>query len=410
MILLDAPALQLQPGKTEANASEYHASQYQALTEIEAIGLQSEHDLANGHASHELSSSQKSIIDKMPQLWLQASGLKSWQAEAAFRDAFLRLAQTQALVDYRHFKICPTASNSIDTVATFLAANSMKTALIEPTFDNLYLILKRRGVELLSLPEETLHGDNEDHEALEELYDLLASVDAVFLVNPNNPSGRSLSEKQFRAIARYCAAEKKTLVLDNTFRFFLPQSYDCYQILLDSKVSFLSIEDTGKVWPTQEIKASLLICSQENFKQIEKIYDEIFLCHSNFALLFLAEFLNDAHERGLEEAVWRKVSQRRQRFREIISGTELLKIDEHSISSNLSVEWVKIQSAFVDDCQLLEFFKASNLVILPGRQFYWSKSAPEGFDKKIRFALLKSEAEFQSAMSLLSSELGRLPE
>lgn len=371
----------------------------QALTEIEALGLASQHDLANGHASQELATAQEQIIAKLPELWTRAASQKSKDAELMFNDAFRLLSRTPSLTDYEHFKICPTASNSIDVVATWLAEKQMKTALIEPTFDNLYLILKRRGVQLMALPENTLHTGE---------YKLaFANVDALFLVNPNNPTGKVLTCEQFTDIAQWCAVNNKVLILDNTFRFFVPQLFDAYQILLDSGVTFMSIEDTGKVWPTQEIKASLLFCSSNIIQEVHIIYDEIFLCHSNFALGILSEFLLDAHKRGLAEAVWQEVAARRQKFRNALNTT-VLDIHPGSELSTISVEWVVIKDHFQNDLALADHFRSQNLVLLPGRQFYWSKKGEFAQTNSARFALLKPKAEFLSAIDVLGKELGRL--
>jgi aspartate/methionine/tyrosine aminotransferase len=366
------------------------------LTEIEALGLASQHDMANGHASHELAPTQKRIIDRLPELWRQGAHQKSRDAELRFKDAFRKLAESPSLTKYEHFKICPTASSSIDTVASWLAENKIKTALIEPTFDNLYLILKRRGVDLTPLPEESLHSGDFKVQ--------FAHVDALFLVNPNNPTGRVLSRSQFTEIVSWCAEYGKILILDNTFRFFAPQTFDAYQILFDSQVTFLSIEDTGKVWPTQEIKASLIFCSSNVIKDISIIYDEIFLCHSNFALGILSEFLLDAHQRGLDEAVWKEVAWRRQLFRNAVEGT-VLNVHADSVASTLSVEWISIQNHFKDDLALAEHFNSQNLVLLPGRQFYWSKRGEHAHTNSVRFALLKPKHEFLNAIDVLRSEL-----
>ena len=371
----------------------------QALTEIEALGLASQHDLANGHASQELAPSQQQIINRLPELWAKGASQKAHDAALMFKDAFRKLAQSPSLTNYEHFKICPTASNSIDTVATWLAEHNLSTALVEPTFDNLYLILKRRGVPLTALPESSLHDGS--------YQTAMNNIDALFLVNPNNPTGKVISKDQFMDITDWCATNGKVLILDNTFRFFVPQLFDAYQILLDSGVTFLSIEDTGKVWPTQEIKASLLFCSANIFQEVHIIYDEIFLCSSNFALGILSEFLLDAHKRGLEEAVWKEVKIRRQKFRKALSGT-MLAIHEESMQSTISVEWVQINDYFVSDLELGAHFQAHNLVLLPGRQFFWNHKGHAAHGNSARFALLKPGIDFNEAVDFLGSELRRL--
>lgn len=361
------------------------------LTEIEALGLQSRHDLANGHASQGLAPAQRAIIDSLPSLWARASRTPPRQAELEFKEAFRLLARSPALASCETFKVCPTASNSIDAAAAWLASRGLRTALIEPTFDNLALILRRRGVPLIPLPEGALEAPG---------------ADAVFLVNPNNPTGRRLARADFEELVSRCARSGQVLVLDNTFRFFAPQDFDQYRILLDSGVTFIALEDTGKVWPTLEIKASLLLCSPDIFPEIDAIYDEIFLCASPFALAVLKGFLNDARERGLEEAVWAGVAERRARLRRALEGT-VLGIHPDALGSTISVEWLKLAPGAGSDLELAARLKSRGLVLLPGRQFYWSRTGPRAVSDCVRIALLKPEGEFEDSIRVLETELRR---
>ena len=45
----------------------------------------------------------------------------------------------------------------------------------------------------------------------------LAAVDAVFLCNPNNPTGTLLSRRQVRQLAQWCAAAETQLIVDEAF-------------------------------------------------------------------------------------------------------------------------------------------------------------------------------------------------
>lgn len=83
-------------------------------------------------------------------------------------------------------------------------------------------------------------------------------------------------------------------------------------------------------------------------------------------------------------------------------------IHPESLDSMISVEWVMIQDHFKHDLDLSEFFQEKNLVLLPGRQFFWSKKGTAATTNFARFALLKPEAEFLSAIDVLANELGRL--
>lgn len=371
------------------------------LTEIELLGLQSQCNMADGHAYHDLNENQINIIQRLPEIWNNSVNKTCQQAERDFRDAFLTLARTPSLSDYKYFRICPTASNSIDIVATWLKATDKKVALVEPTFDNLALILRRRGVSLQAVPEHVFEQDNfNDALAHSELEDF----DALFLVNPNNPTGKNLTEEQFRRIVSWCTIHGKTIILDCTFRFFVEQSYDHFQILLDSGVTFISLEDTGKVWPTQDLKASLIFFSADIATLFNVIYEEIYLCVSNFQLELLREFLIDTHQRGLDTVVWKELKARREEFREVIRDT-ILSIQPGSENSTISVDWVKIQDGYGSDFDLIEFLKQKGLVVLPGRHFYWNSHGSQVQDKYLRFSLLKPRKQFVNSLAILREGL-----
>jgi len=367
------------------------------LTEIEMQGIDSQYNMADGHAYQDLSVSQSAIIEKLPEIWKQSASKKQHDTERDFLFQFSKLAKSSSIHTYKHFRICPTASNSIDIVAAYFKATGKCVALIEPTFDNLFLILKRRSVPLVSVPESVIYeGD------LDTLLPLC--IDAFFLVNPNNPTGKLLSEIRFKTIVHWCATHKKMLILDSTFRFFYPQSYDQFQLLLDSDISFISIEDTGKVWPTQDLKASLLIFSEDISDLMHTIYEEIYLCVSNFQLEILISFMQNTENIGLETAVWREVEQRRLAFRKTIESS-IFEIHKSATESNISVEWVTFDPRLGNDFQMMCVFKNEGLVVLPGRLFYWNSSNHPGHQQFIRFSLLKPRAQFDASLTCISQAI-----
>src|SRR3990167_2387172 len=368
------------------------------LTEIEILGLNSKHNFADGHAYHELHNSQQDIIERLSQLWGASAATTVKEAEWRYQRAFWQLAEAPSLNDYPYFRICPTASSDLDIVAAWLAENKLSVTLLEPTFDNLYLLLKRRGISIASLGETLLHTD-EIESALSAI-----NTDTLFLVNPNNPTGRVLTVQQFQTIIDCCVKSKKTLLLDNTFRFFTAPEFDYYQLLIDSGVTFISIEDTGKVWPTQDMKASLVFYSKDIAKELVLIYEEIYLCVSNFSLAILTEFLIKTKKYGLQEIVWSEVKSRRSLFRQAITDTAL-HIDPVAMDSQLSVEWIKINAVFSNDYAAMEYFKSKNLILLPGRNFYWSDPLKIASSKNLRIALLKPRNNFLQSIHALRTSL-----
>ncbi len=362
-----------------------------SLTEVEVLGLQSQYNFADGHAYHDLAPSQAAIINRLEKIWTESSALKVRDSETLYFEAFWQLANSLSLKNYSHFRICPTASNSIDIMGAWLAEKGMSAGLLHPTFDNLYLLLKRRGVQIEPVAETLLHKEGAEY--LKQI-----QADSIFLVNPNNPTGSTLSFSEFKAVVNHCVQAGKTLLLDNTFRFFVEPHFDQYKILLESGVSFISIEDTGKVWPTQDMKASLMVYSNDVAKELEVIYEEIYLCVSNFTLGILREFLIDAHVRGLDKAVWKEVSQRRAILREAIDESPFT-VASTATSNQLSVEWLQVGNPFINDLHAMDFFQSRDLTLLPGRKFFWNATHDPVNQQFVRVSLLKPYRHFLVAVT-----------
>ncbi|RMR29559.1 hypothetical protein ALP36_04166 [Pseudomonas syringae pv. coriandricola] len=229
------------------------------LTDVEWNAFALPANLADGHAYHDMHVAFMEIMKNLERIWSEADKITPPRMALDFKNSFSRLIKSPSLMPHTHYKICPSASNSIDLIAAFLHGKNIRAVLVEPTFDNLALLLQRRGVTVDSVSEDNLR-----HHLVDGNFDSIPAIktaEAVFIVSPNNPTGYTLSLQEFKTLVAYCKRTEKLLVVDNSFRFFNRQGYDDYQVLLESGVNFIAFEDTGKTWPTQDLKASLIIYS-----------------------------------------------------------------------------------------------------------------------------------------------------
>lgn len=369
------------------------SDRYSTLTEIETIGLTSNFNLSDGHAQQDLDDSQAAIVDKLPQLWRQALQKKQKALEEELRDMFAELGNQTALLDHPSFQVCPTASQSIDIVGAFLRQHSYKTLLLEPTFDNLALLLRRREVELFSLSEKDF--------VKQTVADCLQhrQFDAIFLVHPNNPTGTIFSRQKIIDLIEWCGRHQKLIILDHSFRFFVPTTFDIYAELLKAKVAFLTIEDTGKVWPTIDMKVSLLAYSCELAPDIEKIYQELFLCTSGFTISVLLEFMRDTLQRGLDVVVYEKIEKHRTFLRKSIENT-VLQVHPEALASKMSIEWLQVQNPSLHSEKLVAHLLRHGVAILPGSLFYWNSSQKNGGDC-VRISLSRPSSLFKPGVRRL---------
>lgn len=374
-----------------------------SLTDFEIEGLSAHLSLADGHAYQDLPLPFRQTVNNLANLWTECEHTSVPEMEQRFRKAFAQLAQSPAMEAVECFKICPTASNTIDIVGSVLAEMGLVTQLVEPTFDNLALILKRRHVTLDVLDEDELIWASENG----TLATFLERDErgALFLVQPNNPTGRNLDANSLRVVAEHCARHNTVLVMDNTFRFYNRRPFDDYAILSETGVSFMTIEDTGKVWPTHDLKASLLMCSLDLAPLVTILYNEIFLCHSRFALGILEQYLLTTAAEGLETTIWAQVDEHRALLREALRDTSLA-IDERAIDSTISVEWVDCRRTNLSDLELADQLAINGLRILPGRPFFWNSSELPHRQFNIRLALMKPRTTFQDSVNLFRKAAG----
>jgi aspartate/methionine/tyrosine aminotransferase len=368
-----------------------------SLTEQEVAGFQHVADLSNGHAYHELPTSLATLPDEMPALWRAASRQTPIEWEKCFIDSFVKLSGVNSLRNLAFCRPCPTASNSIDLCAALLRRRGWVTALVEPTFDNLALLLRRREVALYAISENMIF-----EASLQVLEDWLRQrqANALFLVSPSNPSGRCLSPQRLHMISALCTRLDVTLVLDCCFRLFNRAPYDDLEILLNSKTRFIAFEDTGKVLPTLDTKASLIYASDDLAADLEELFNEVYLCNSGISLALLTRCFDLMRAVGLEASVWRLVDQRRSRLRAALPGTGL-RVAPESVHSVIGLEWLAFDTPEFNDLQVCALLETYGLVALSGRQFYWSSSHDKAHQYRIRFSMMKEEYRFSRALKVL---------
>lgn len=91
-----------------------------------------------------------------------------------------------------------------------------KALVVAPTFTEYALALEPLGVEVVSLTAR--EADSFEVDESRETWDrLLQTVDAVFLCNPNNPTGTVLPKDRVLKLAQWCQARGALLVVDEAY-------------------------------------------------------------------------------------------------------------------------------------------------------------------------------------------------
>ncbi|TCV69099.1 aminotransferase class I/II-fold pyridoxal phosphate-dependent enzyme [Pseudomonas fluorescens] len=370
----------------------------QSLTEHEVFGLSVKYNLADGHSYISAKKHFRGVLFNLPDLWDAAVATSIPQMEMAFKDIFADYFALAGLKRHTYFSVCPTASNSIDIVGAWARSKKFKVGLIEPTFDNLAQLLRRREVELEALPEKMFY----DIELLEKVI-RDKDLNALFIVNPNNPTGFVFDAVMMENITDLCCRLNIVLILDTSFRFCHKAPLDEYALLLEKNASFIVLEDTGKQWPTLDAKASLLSYSDDLAQDIRTIYEEIYLCCSSFTLRVIIEFIEATLRKGGLAYMHSIITKNSEMVRSQLVGTRVY-IDAEHPQSVMTVMWLNIKQTGLSDLELTDYLATYDVAVLPGRYFYWSSHEVSGSDR-IRIALLKPDDQFDHSISRLRQAL-----
>lgn len=361
------------------------------LTEKEIAALGEEFNLTDGHAYRPWSAAEAAIIDSASDLFRNSDRRDRKLVEDAYFAAFLAAAHQSYLPDYFQHSLCFTASTALEVVANLLRLKDLSLALIEPCFDNLYDIVARHGVRLSVFPEELMIGGAEEMEH----HLLQAPCDAIMLVSPNNPTGISLSAGNLTWLANFCRREGKVLVIDATFRFYLPEKAVCdqYAILAASGCDCIVIEDTGKTWPTLEIKAPFFSVSPGLATEVAHIYSDFLLHVSPFAVKLLTRFVQLPSELGIGH-LRRVIAQNRAVLLDRIKGTGM----EAREAPFMSVSWLRLAQDQTAE-ELCRQLASNGVYALTGNQFFWSN--PMAGDQYLRVALSRDTLMFERAATII---------
>ncbi len=386
-----------------ANPAESAPNKLADITQHEIQALKTKFNLADAHTHQRQSPTQQGIISRLPNLWYEAEEKFQSHFEQQFIQAFFELHRQPTALKKGKTLLAYAASISTMAPAMFLAQKKMTVSLIEPCFDNLHDILKNMGVKMSPLPETLLLEPA-------EIYQRLAAhvkTDTVFLVDPNNPTGTTLlkhGKKGFEEVVRYCKDHKKILILDLCFASFAEMDpdlgrFDLYELLEDSKVSYIAIEDTGKTWPLQDAKCSLLTVSDDLYDDIYNIHTSILLNVSPFVLNTVTQFLRDSLQ-DQWASVKGVLNGNREVAKKTLEGSLLEYIEP---TAKVSVAWFKIKPPELTATRLQALLEQSNVYVLPGTYFFWSDHSKG--ERFIRIALAREPHIFEGAVTELRKVL-----
>jgi aspartate/methionine/tyrosine aminotransferase len=366
------------------------ATQVSNLTTMEIDALTDLDDglnLTDGHARLGLTEQQRAIVAQIPEMFTTASSRGFPAIEYEAHSTFLRtVGQHSAPIGTGRILSCYSSTLATDIVARALPSRA-QVALLHPTFDNIADLLITRGLSLVPLSETEL---------LEMAWPV-PPVSVIFVTHPNNPTGLVMPKQHLESLAEHAARHGQLVIIDASFRGQVREAqYDCYEVLDAAGTDWILIEDTGKLWPTHELKIGMLAFSERTTLPIERAFSESLLAASPVVLQFVALLAQDWADGGYER-FRTLIDTNRESVRRAVEAVGLALADP---DSRISVARIDQGRTGPDSSVLHKELLSRRIHVLPCAPFYWA--SPDSGLRYIRVSLARSYEVVSEAAQVLA--------
>jgi aspartate/methionine/tyrosine aminotransferase len=194
------------------------------------------------------------------------------------------------------------------------------------------------------------------------------------------------------------------LCVDASFRGFdMRAQFDHYEIMHQVGVSYIVIEDTGKLWPFGELKLGFLAVSEDVRPAVEHALSDVLLTVSPFVLKVVEALSAEARDGGLA-ALHELVATNRGAVAAAVE--KLLEVRVADPDARVSVCRLAFGSAAQAE-RTRSGLRDVGVHVLPCAQFHWAR--PQEGARLLRLALARDSATVAEALrrlAVVSSRVG----
>lgn len=364
------------------------------LTQEEIPVLPKKYNLADGHVHRKWDVGLEEALAHLDDLFREVSREQLPALEHDFLRKFYGLMGQCYDERYYEYFFCTSASMALEIIANYLRQEKKSVTLIEPCFDNLPDIFRRHNIPLTPLPDSII-AQGKLSSFLED-----DTSSALCLVSPNNPTGTVLTRKDLEAVVYHCQRRSVPVVIDASFRAYHSDQWDQYALLRDAGIECLVVEDTGKTWPTHELKLGILAVSPHLIDKIYHIYSDMILHVSPFTVRLLTICVENSIQQSLRD-VREVVRHNREVLYRAVEGTILQPTEQPF----MSVSWLKVGGGHTA-AEVRSRTEEKGVYLLPGTYFYWSNKAKG--ERFLRIALARDPEMFSDAAAMLGNQVRAL--
>jgi aspartate/methionine/tyrosine aminotransferase len=361
------------------------------LTDLERQSLETSINLSSAYAQRSPVVAERAVLDDLQAIYQLSLQYNPVELESFFVTSHLLLFN-QHLTDMTRSFVCYSASEAILIASYALSAhNERRVAVAEPTYDGIPNIMHKNGITTSAYNEQLLHDTVAMHAVID-------TVDVLCMTLPNNPTGHCVSEVELREISEYCAAQGVTLMIDASFRSHgeYPH-FDFYAVLDESNVNWIMIEDTGKLWTLNGIKAGILTCSEKYKEEISIAFECIILSISPFTLTILWQLAERAGRSAVDEI--RTLVARNREIMWKMLPAKFLRLEPNSL---LPIELVGYNASIGSEAECIQRLRAAGLGVVGTDSFFWANSV---HPPALRLALARDEEVFIKGLEILCNTL-----
>ncbi|MEU7007468.1 aminotransferase class I/II-fold pyridoxal phosphate-dependent enzyme [Streptomyces sp. NPDC046332] len=350
-------------------------------------------NLTDGHARLGLTPEQAAIIAGIPDMFAEASSRPFQDIEREAHTAFLHgIGQYSAPIGTGRIFSCYSSTLATDIVARALPAGAT-IAVLHPTFDNIADLFTTRGLKLVPMTERQLMNQEWPE----------APVSAIVVTHPNNPTGLITPRGHLRSLAEHAARNGQTVIIDASFRGQVRDAqYDTYEVLDAAGADWIVIEDTGKLWPTHELKIGLLAFSERTTLPLYRAFSESLLAASPVVLRLVTELAGDWVDGGYERAR-DMVARNRAVVKEAIEAVGLELADP---TSQISVARISLPEDGPGSGDLYQLLVTRGVHVLPCSPFHWAD--PKSGERFIRISLARPYETVRQGAEKLAAAFAEL--
>ena len=211
-----------------------------------------------------------------------------------------------------------TGNGAAELIKPLLRSFSNYVGVLRPSFDEYANCAKK------VLPFE-LSGDFSCK--VQEIMDFYREkeLDALVLVNPDNPSGNYLSKKEVLSLLEFCREKNTVFILDESFIDFSSYEEDASlmnQEILEKYGNLVVIKSISKSYGVPGLRLGLLVSGNEEL--LDRVREELPIWNINsFAEYFLQIF--EKYQADYQDAL-REFKETRTRLYQALSGVRQLKL------------------------------------------------------------------------------------